>query len=98
MQIYCNEFKNTTYNYVGSISNANDYLQSKFIGINDDKFIKIIIKIINKVKLCYPHNNLHKTDPLNASMFDFIEISHNRTKHIVGLTLIVLWDFYRFKP
>lgn len=53
---YCNYFplQKKVYNYYGEAENAQDYLQEKLVGENDDKFIKILIKIINKVGKCYP--------------------------------------------
>ena len=53
--IYCNECDKKTYNYYGAIENVQSYLQEKLIGENDAKFIKILIKIINKVGKCYPN-------------------------------------------
>lgn len=52
--IYCNEFIKKVYQYNGTIDGARDYLKEKLIGTNDLKFIKILIKIINKVGKCYP--------------------------------------------
>ena len=52
--IYCNEFIKKVYQYDGTIDGAYDYLKEKLIGTNDLKFIKILIKIINKVGKCYP--------------------------------------------
>lgn len=52
--IYCNEFRTKSYNYYGEAENAQLYLNNNFIGENDAKFIKILIKIINKVGKCYP--------------------------------------------
>jgi hypothetical protein len=50
----CN--KSNTYDYYGGISNAKKYLIDNIIDSEsiDHKFIKIIMKIINRVKLCYP--------------------------------------------
>jgi len=52
--IYCNEFIKKAYQYDGPIDSVHDYLQEQLIGENDLKFIKILLKIINKVKKCYP--------------------------------------------
>jgi len=52
-EIYCNEFKKKKYSYIGLISEVQSYLQGQLIGKNDVKFIKILIKIINKVSKCY---------------------------------------------
>jgi len=51
--IYCNEFTKKTYNYYGDMNSVQEYLQENLIGINDDKFINILLKIINKVGKCY---------------------------------------------
>lgn len=51
--IYCNEFTKKTYNYYGAITTIQEYLRENLIGVNDNKFIKILLKIINKVGKCY---------------------------------------------
>jgi len=50
----CN--KSNTYDYYGGISNAKKYLVDNITDCMDSnfQFIKIIMKIINRVKLCYP--------------------------------------------
>ena len=53
--IYCNDCRTKVYNYYGKIENVQLYLNDNFIGENDDKFIKILIKIINKVGKYYPN-------------------------------------------
>jgi hypothetical protein len=53
--IYCNECYTKTYNYYGAVEDVQPYLQENLIGENDTKFIKILIKIINKVGKCYPN-------------------------------------------
>lgn len=52
--IYCNEFTKKVYEYNGEIDKVREYLEVNLIGANDTKFIKILLKIINKVKKCYP--------------------------------------------
>lgn len=52
--VYCNEFRKRVYRYQGAIYKVHEYLEENLIGANDSKFIKILIKIINKVKKCYP--------------------------------------------
>jgi hypothetical protein len=53
---YCNylPLQKKVYNYYGAAENAREYLQEKLVGENDEKFIKILIKIINKVGKYYP--------------------------------------------
>jgi hypothetical protein len=52
--IYCNEFRKKVYEYTGAIDKVHEYLDKNLIGENDPKFINILLKIINKVKKCYP--------------------------------------------
>lgn len=52
---YCNDCQTRSYNYYGAIESVQDYLREQLVGENDAKFIKILIKIINKVGKCYPN-------------------------------------------
>lgn len=53
--IYCNDCRTKVYNYYGTIECVKEYLQEKLVGENDAKFIRILIKIINKVGKYYPN-------------------------------------------